>query len=119
MRCKYHYVVNRRDRHITAALALGFFCALFTASPLLAGWADSEYGDIFVTRQKPKPQPKRLSQNRLLLRWFGSRLHGAPDLKYQTLHPSHIVFLTQPNLSIRLSPRWEIARCLMSRLPLL
>ena len=60
MRCKYHYVVNRRDRHITAALALGFFCALFTASPLLAGWADSEYGDIFVTRQKPKPQPKKI-----------------------------------------------------------
>jgi len=59
MRRKYHDVVNGRGRHLTAALAFGLCCALFTASPLLAGWGDSEYGDIFAYRSKPKPQPKK------------------------------------------------------------
>lgn len=60
MRRQYHDVFNRRGRYLTAALALGFCCALFTSSPLLASWSDSEYSDIFVTRTKPKPQPKRV-----------------------------------------------------------
>ncbi len=58
MRRKYHDVVYGRRRHLTAALVSVLCCALFTASPLLAGWADSEYGDIFVTRSKPKPKPQ-------------------------------------------------------------
>ena len=60
MRRKYHHVVTRSGRLVTAALVLGFFCALFTTSTLLAGWEDNEYGDIFVTRSKPKPQPKKI-----------------------------------------------------------
>jgi murein L,D-transpeptidase YcbB/YkuD len=60
MRRKFHYFVNGRGRHLTAALAFGLCCALFTSSPLLAGWVDDEYGDIFVTRPKPKPQPKKV-----------------------------------------------------------
>ena len=60
MRRKYNDVVSGRRRYLTAALALGLCCALFTASPLLAGWVDDEYGDIFVTRSKPKPQPKKV-----------------------------------------------------------
>ncbi len=54
MRRKYHDIFHGRDRYLTAALALGFCCALFTASPLLAGWGDGEYGDIFMTRSKPQ-----------------------------------------------------------------
>ncbi len=60
MRRKYNDVVSGRRRYLTAALALGLCCVLFTASPLLAGWVDDEYGDIFVTRSKPKPQPKKV-----------------------------------------------------------
>lgn len=60
MRCKYIDVVNGRGRYLTTALVLGICCALLSATPLLAGWEDSEYGDIFVTRTKPKPQPKKV-----------------------------------------------------------
>ena len=59
MRGQYHDIFHGRGRYLTAALALVLCCALFTSSPLLAGWVDDEYGDIFVTRSKPKPQPKK------------------------------------------------------------
>lgn len=56
---KLHQIACPGGRYLTAALTLGCCCALFTASPLMASWVDSEYGDIFVTRSQPKPKPAK------------------------------------------------------------
>ena len=52
----YNKIVNCRGRGATVAVVAALCCALFITPPLLASWADSEYGDIFVTRSKPVPK---------------------------------------------------------------
>jgi len=59
MRRNHHDVVNDRGWHLTTALAVALCCAAFSSSALQAGWGDSEYGDIFASQQKSKPQPKK------------------------------------------------------------
>ena len=49
-------------RHVVAAFTAAVCCTLLFPAPSLAVWGDSEYGDIFAYRSKPKPQAKQAPQ---------------------------------------------------------
>lgn len=62
MRHKDRAALSGGGRHVVAAFTAVLCSTLLFPAQLLAVWGDSEYGDIFAYRSKPKPQAKQPQQ---------------------------------------------------------